>query len=1231
MQGGTLLDQDMPTRGKKPKGAAAAGAGRYPPTGGGRQRTTNLDMAALGEALQDERLHELTEAGAACGLGSQAAQRMQEVQAFTRKVAERETHRKEEEEREIATEVALSNIREINERALACGITLDEARMTQAVTLLRRKSMGSGLQMAVLRQTVFTAYIRALTEYPEAPGAYARTRQISLLGANPGGAREAIRIRINSPSNIEGDRVAQARLQAEHWARELGIQPPAFLPHDPSNRGHYLVGTIYNPPTMLIQQLWEGSHLEFGQGEAKIRLEAKLMLSPQEFEFDVKPLAGEESQLEDIAETLGALKLSVGQLEHFLLRCLQQSCENELAQALLYVRVELGRRSGNDIRRLDPFSLGSKGGGGGPRITVAVRDAARVPPPTSAHGQFLLGPSDSQHIGRVNVLFSRGQRGTLSWPTSQNEACRSLRADAVAFFENAQRKLSDFLAAARQLLAAEAEEGSTLSFANNMQDLLLSFRSETGLMEEIHAPAALILEANPGLDSAQLQAIHKSLKVVVTAVETFIKGPWAQKKGQMGMVWCKPRDVNAFRDKVKTRVQGRRPTAESWRAALEALLRQEPDIGEGIRLQVYKVGIKVTPQNRFDLGSFPVMVMNGPVILSKLSRSRTSTLAGLAAEVKWMEEVTERGTPLLELMRERLEAGVFFFAPINASDEAPNQLGQRRATALKDMGGPEGLGPLHVRNLADTLQKPPEEVDYVMEVLGNLRRQGLAETVPLPRPKLVAYGLKAFIKTLNDHASSSDWAAELQPETEDQEWLWKGLKFVLRAAIYHAAAQGCWQENQEIGSAGFSVQDAMTLEFNYTGLGTMARVVAPFASLASYLDLNEFVIEALQLLLHDKEIQAWGIGGHTLFLRSEFRIVLEEGGENLPAMTPGDLPPAERINFSEPKQADVCEQLLSFLRAGNILVVAPPETPQEHWAAVAKCPQYFTTLVAPTLANKLSQKTEGETARLLPNDLIEASTTDSLTSASFRHACFVPASGSSQGWIQAPEYSLKHALLQDAAGLGEQLAWRSVKQLVEEGRVLSLEDGGRTAFYSPRMLSSLQITKKTMQNSFTGIHLTMGKRTLARKSSTSWHKDLAAFFREDEEAGLKEHLLAMPLPLFLPFQPDDPGESISMATVQQVFQILEHPLVTTAEGFSIMRETLRGRGVFRRTSQGLLLLDHEDGLVNVEQADLDKTNIADPKAMETLRRSILKRGREMEDAGHDGEARAAAKPAHSLE
>ena len=104
-----------------------------------------------------------------------------------------------------------------------------------------------------------------------------------------------------------------------------------------------------------------------------------------------------------------------------------------------------------------------------------------------------------------------------------------------------------------------------------------------------------------------------------------------------------------------------------------------------------------------------------------------------------------------------------------------------------------------------------------------------------------------------------------------------------------------------------------------------------------------------------------------------------------------------------------------------------------------------------------------------------------------------------------------------------------------------------------------------------------------------------------------------------------------MATVQQVFQILEHPLVTTAEGFSITRETLRGRGVFRRTSQGLLLLDHEDGLVNVEQADLDKTNIADPKAMETLRRSILKRGREMEDAGHDGEARAAAKPAHSLE
>ena len=88
-----------------------------------------------------------------------------------------------------------------------------------------------------------------------------------------------------------------------------------------------------------------------------------------------------------------------------------------------------------------------------------------------------------------------------------------------------------------------------------MQDLLLSFRTETGLMEEIHAPSALILEANPGLDSAQLQAIHNSLKVVVTAVETFIKGPWAQKKIQLAVIWWKPKNVEAFRKKVKERAK----------------------------------------------------------------------------------------------------------------------------------------------------------------------------------------------------------------------------------------------------------------------------------------------------------------------------------------------------------------------------------------------------------------------------------------------------------------------------------------------------------------------------------------------------------------------------------------------------------------------------------------------------------------------------------------------------
>jgi hypothetical protein len=97
-----------------------------------------------------------------------------------------------------------------------------------------------------------------------------------------------------------------------------------------------------------------------------------------------------------------------------------------------------------------------------------------------------------------------------------------------------------------------------------------------------------------------------------------------------------------------------------------------------------------------------------------------------------------------------------------------------------------------VTKVAATLGITKELTEYIMEDLGDLRRQGILEAIALPEAEVVAYGLRVYVQTLDRGASTTKWSQGLALEGDNKALIERELDFTVRAAIHKAAAGGCW-------------------------------------------------------------------------------------------------------------------------------------------------------------------------------------------------------------------------------------------------------------------------------------------------------------------------------------------------------------------------------------------------------------------------------------------------------
>ena len=1219
---------NMAARSKKTKGAAGnskdlkGGVARH----GQREISReDMDMSALGEALKAEALEQQAAAGAACGMGKKQEARMRQADRFAQQIEAQAARKEEAKRQEKATKASLENIHTINQELAERGLRLDDAVMLQAIAQLRTLPQAQQVAEPLLRQSINTTLYLARTEDANAPSGSLRARTVGLMERGFG-TQATVRLRLMTALGMSSDQARQARLSVERWARSQGQLQLNFLPDPEGPQEHAVVAIIFKPPHDLIQKSWSGPRIQLGSEETATAFEHKLLLNPQHMEADLTPLAGQTAPLQGIAKVLRAMGLSVGQMEDYFLRCLQQTCEPHLAKLFLYIRVELARRTGEKTRRLDPFLVGSSAGGGGPRITVGMADTAKLSAAVNTQGKIFIGPSPSNHLLSAEVVLGEYKRPVQEWPSTQKEACKALREETRAALHHGDEVWSTFDRKAQELLQ-EGEKGiSTTQLSQVLDELLLYVRKEQDLRQMIHGPCMEIYAAMGAEDGDAGMRIRTLLTKVQSEVKTFAQGPWRERKDQMGIIWVKPQSEQALRTKVKEHLKTRRPGPQAWKEATESLLRSSTDLGQGTTLQIFLVGMMVTPTSLFDLGGgFPIMIQNAAEVHGRLSKSRKLWLAGCEGEGKWMEEEVAETSLALSIVTKCRE-GIFFFAPLKAVDEAHDRnSNQRRATRVSVMMPVSDDWHWHVTKVAATLGITKELTEYIMEDLGDLRRQGILEAIALPEAEVVAYGLRVYVQTLDRGASTTKWSQGLALEGDNKALIERELDFTVRAAIHKAAAGGCWKEGKEVGVMG--VQDLLAdvaLEFNPLGSSTMARALAHLPFLESRQDMGELVAKALQTLLRDDDIRTWIIGGHTLYLRAEYEVQVDGLPEGALGISAGDSLPHECIGLVAERLEETKEKVLHFLRSRSILTPTSADDVQDHWVFVQERPKFARELGSAALERELARAQVQGAARLSTEALANIIRTDCIHT--IPPESFVPQTDSWGGWIPVQEFSLGHALQAYVEGPLEQIAWTTVRTLQEEGRALQLGHEERRAFASPRMMPTLILGQEPISECFSGIFERMSQRIIKQKSS-DWPQELMKAVQADEEEVLTEILEGKPLPVLLPIQQGATFDELTSTIVERLYEVVGHPLVTTPRGFELFNEVLTKRSRFRACKVGLVAFDKADALFEVDQHLLDALDPQDAKAFENLRRALNKRGRdEDEDDGEEAGQRATAKP-----
>ena len=1184
---------------------------------GSRAKDGGIDMQSLNRAVQQVITADQAQAGAACGLGRDEDDKKRRIQNEVERLNRVEEQRKAAQEQARAQEKAVRAVMESQAEIRSSPNQLDE-RVAQAAAKGLQAAI-SGIDNETAKQTARKTFHLA--------NASANTITVQRMIRETSVADEEVRVRLVGPPGAR-EQVMQQAEKVKKWAKEQGYDHRDQTPQADPASGFLIL--LFAPQPEMVAAILATPQLQI----AEVAVEAKIVRPPRT-EIDVHPQGTEE--LKKIAQHARMVGLNVLELEKFLEQTLKASLKSEDAALVEYVRIELTRvKSSEGPKRLDVFDLGKFTMG--PRITMGVADELqRKIGMERIMASITMGPHDALPVATARVALSKNLPRAEEGPVTQKEAMSRIREaldESNKQFESEMQELGDGLRAAEGDLdgAGEAQAKTQL------RKILTASRfwKEQGMIEATAAEYETLMEAVE--QNAAPDQIKTALQGFVAALNRYRDSTWSKQKGDQGILWLVPEQVDNFRLRVGSAVG--KADQNRWVKELRKTLNGDKAClsGDGgtIGIEVQRIQVLVSKQGKeINLApGFAVAVANYTAITGALMRCRGAmwpTSLKVRADLKFLntDQPGSREGLAEKIMSLCAKGSLIFFDPQNFVDTG------LMCTQLSAVEMPASAQPYHITKLHELLQVPREAIENIAEVLGQLRVGKKLRTVLIGKTSMAAYGRADILNTLARWAQHSGWTDDLRSGQDAAPVIRAELQQCIRAAVFAAAGTGCWLEEQSMAGGGGPTLQLEGKEANVLGPNMVSTVLNKFEFLLQFPDATGLVAEAVSMMLAEKSVIAIGAGQFTLLLREDSGVEIGKMQDQSHTIMAGMPLSLEALAYKEETVRSVQERLMAHISRRSIIAEGPAAPDLLHWVQVPKCPAYAKRIEAPELLHTLTTKQLNGAAGMELADWTRVMVQDELEIKP-RDRVFIQERGLETGWIPAAAFSIAHAMVEPTSPAREVLAKRILSELEEEGSVLVVaaperdKDVPWTVYVGARMRPGTATTA-TVPEWLRGIRISLQVSMRTAISQAGGHVSRAEItalatqkVQSVETDSLMDAICKAKAPFFLPLQPQaqlDVDKTSGDRQARQLFQAIPHPLITTQVGVAILWETLEDQvGTFHTCAGGCINAGDDSELAGIEQADLDMIDVGADDPVHQLQALLGKRQNEEDKEGEEEDA-----------
>ena len=1196
----------------------------------------SMELREMRQALQQVEEQRQSRDATGFGIGQAEAARSRRIEARATELERGEAKKQEDREQEERIGRAAANLAEAEEVLAASGRQPAAEKERAAVQKLQQAV--AGLDGLTAKQAVRMAFHLAT----EAANPASLQRMLRTSNADGGG----IRLRVTGPAAPPQQIVEQTE-GVKEWAVSKEIAPDDVKDQTPqSNEGYGSLVLIFHPEPPIMAAIAKDPQVQIG-GNVH---EFKLVYNPS-VEIELRPARNADGMLHAVAQVLQLAGVSEGQFEKFLEEALKHSIPM-LAGGIDYVRVEGTRQMGGKKVRLNPFDIGTRGMGGGPRITVGMtRDARAKIAESGLSPKITIGPHRAHPVLTVPMVLEKDNtRMVVTHPVTQKEALKALRIRIDTSNEQFEKAVQGLIESTRTTGRELGKSGGEEK-VKQLQEALdrFSFWPEQEIVEATSDELQILQQA---LENRVLPAtLAEVLDGFAGALTKYLTGPWVQRKRDVEVFWLTPATatIDSFRQKIEPKTQ--KKDSGMWEKAIRTGLMQEPGCfaieGVEMSIEVKQVQVMAEKTGRNELttqSGFAVAITNPTPLKQALMISKGTMWPGtlnVKADLNLFgsDSQAESKAGLADMIMMLAKRGVFIFFDRSNAIET----GMAR-TMLSDLETPAEHSPFHITRIYEQLQVASEDTEDLFAVLGGLRQSGQLRTVAVGEKAETAYGLADIIKTLERNARYSDWATRLPFGQDSTQIIRNMLQECLSAAIFAGAVGGLWLEGRAVVSPDRPELDLETTEAAPLGPNMAETVLGEFSFLAQIGQTQELVAAAVLKTITDGNITPIGAGPYTLLLRVDEGINIDHlltHGKGARIGLP--LPPDPRQYNGEMIQA-IQAQLWEFLCQQSVIIEGAADPAPAHWIMVQACPPYAKHITAPTLLQTLSAKSPDKSVKLTPIEWATIMRGDGLELRP-QDNVFLRVEDSATGWIPVEELSAAHALAEPASPARAGLVRESLQALKSTGNMIESVSGGEDdawrVYVSMRRRPTLPTPPAAMQAWLAPLEGPLrrivrpkagggGQLVVRAKLINDVQKKVHAV---EEDALLAAILNAQP-PFYLPLSPVkqfDENEMTGDKQARQLFKAVQHPLITTPAGTAMLWEEIapelekEGSAFWPCRDGGYINIAGVSKFNGLDQADvaaIDMTETGEADIVATLEAHQNKKQQSKVGEGEGGQASA---------